>query len=229
MFDTIVLLTGQVEQPVLSSLFLKHNPRLTIEPVETAEHVAALQPELLRRARLIAFTTAVVVPPRVLDQLGYGGYNFHPGPPDYPGWAPSHFALYQQATRFGATAHLMAEKVDAGPIIDTESFDIPEGTGVEALEALAYAALARLVWRLAEPLTTRAEPLPQLPLRWAERKNFRRTYAALCDIPLDISKEEFDRRINVFGGNHFGMHPTVSLHGVRFRIMPEQEAGLARL
>src|ERR1700743_1186237 len=122
MFDTIVLLTGPVEQAVLASALRGHNPQLTIYPVTTPEHLAALDATILRRARLIAFSSPVIVPPAVLSALGYGAYNFHPGPPDYPGWAPAHFALYEGASEFGATAHAMAARVDSGPIVEAVHF-----------------------------------------------------------------------------------------------------------
>jgi hypothetical protein len=35
----------------------------------------------------------------------------------------------------------------------------------------------------------------------------------MCEIPLDVAKNELDRRIKVFGGNHFGMSLTINLHG----------------
>jgi methionyl-tRNA formyltransferase len=216
--DTIILLAGSVEQPVLASTLLGHNPCLTVRPVSTLDEVAALESELLRRARLVAFATAVVVPPQALNQLGYGAYNFHPGSPNFPGLAPSQFAIYHQATEFGATAHVMTERVDAGPIIGIEQFFIPVNITVCGLEELAYAHLARLFWRLARVLATQVEPLSELPVRWSGRKTSRRRYAALCDIPLDISKEELDRRIKAFGGNHFGMNLTINLHGIQFQL-----------
>jgi methionyl-tRNA formyltransferase len=217
--DTIILLTGQVEQPILASVLLGHNPQLTIRPLATLSDVEALEPELLRGARLVAFTTDVVVPRQVLDRLGYGAYNFHPGSPYFPGWAPAHFAIYRQATEFGATAHVMIERVDAGPIVGVELFRIPADITVCGLEGLAYAHLARLFWGLARVLATQIEPLAELPIRWSGQKTSRRLYAAMCDIPLDISKEELDRRITAFGGNHFGINPTVNLHGIQFRGM----------
>jgi methionyl-tRNA formyltransferase len=103
MFDTIVLLTGPVEQGASASALRGHNTQLAVYPVTTPEHLAALDVDILRRARLIAFSSPVIVPPLVLAALGYGAYNFHPGPPEYPGWAPAHFALYDGATEFGAT------------------------------------------------------------------------------------------------------------------------------
>ena len=122
MFDTIILLAGQAEQVAMPPVLRGHNPRLTVISVATSADLAALDPDLLERARLIAFVTPEIVSAHVLAKLGYGAINFHPGPPDYPGWAPSHFALYERATEFGATVHVMVEQVDAGPIIDVARF-----------------------------------------------------------------------------------------------------------
>lgn len=205
MFDTIILLTGAAERPIFASVLCAHNPRLAIIPVETLADLHALEPEILARARLIAYGSGVVVPSNLLDQLGYGAYNFHPGPPACPGWAPAHFALYRRATEFGATAHVMVARVDEGPIVGVEMFAIPPGVSVVGLEGMAYARLAYLFWTLARPLATCSEPLPQLPLRWSATKTTRRNYAALCDIPPDIERDELDHRIEVFGDDpNFG-------------------------
>ena len=108
---------------------------------------------------------------------------------------------------------------NSGPIVGTALFPIPPGIGVLGLEGLAYAHLAQLFWRLARTLATQAEPLQQQPLQWSDRKYSRRAYQAICDIPLDITKEELDRRLRVFGGNHWGVLPTIRLHGVTFRAV----------
>jgi methionyl-tRNA formyltransferase len=219
MFDTIVLLTGSTEQTALSAALRGHRPQLTIHCATKPDDLGALEPAPLSRARLVAFATPVIVPPHVLSALGYGAYNFHPGPPQYPGWAPAHFALYEQATEFGATVHAMAERVDSGPIVDAALFPIPPAIDVLGLEGLAYAHLAQLFWRLAKVLATQAEPLPARPLQWRDRKFSRRAYQAICDIPLDITKEDLDRRMRAFGGNHWGMLPTINLHGITFRAV----------
>ena len=124
-FDIIILLTGPVERAALPAVLSGHNPNLSVLTIERADELAALSGDVLRRARLIALTTPVIVPKIILDQIGFGAFNFHRGPPSYPGWAPAHFALYDQAAEFGATVHVMVEKVDAGPIIDVAPFPIP--------------------------------------------------------------------------------------------------------
>jgi methionyl-tRNA formyltransferase len=219
MFDTIVLLSGPAEQSTLPHVLLGHNPLLTVIRVAGPADLDAVNPDLLRRARLIAFVTSVIVPERILTRLGYGAFNFHPGPPSYPGWAPAHFALYNRETEFGATVHVMTEQVDAGPIIDVALFPVPAQISVLGLEGLAYAHLAQSFWRMAKSLATDPEPPPTLPLTWGSKKYSRRAYRAMCDIPLDIPEDELKRRIEVFGGNHFGMSPTINLHGIEFRAV----------
>ena len=219
MFDTIILLAGDAEQVALPPVLRGHNPLLTLISVGTSAELAALNADLLGRARLISFVTPEIVSQSILARLSYGAFNFHPGPPSYPGWAPSHFALYERATEFGATVHVMVEQVDAGPIIDVALFPIPADISVLGLEGLTYAHLAQLFWRMAKALATDPEPPPTLPIEWGSRKYSRRAYRAVCDIPLDIPKDELDRRLKVFGGNHFGMCPTINLHGIEFRAV----------
>jgi hypothetical protein len=79
--------------------------------------------------------------------------------------------------------------------------------------------LAQMYWRRAKQLATDGDPLPVGTLRWGAKKNSRRAYRSICDIPLDISREELEHRLKIFGGNHFGVAPTIHLHGVEFRAV----------
>jgi methionyl-tRNA formyltransferase len=184
--------------------------RSTIGAICTIKPVATLEQ--------IAFTTTTVVPPNILHAIGYGAHNFHPGPPSYPGWAPAHFAIYEQASHFGATLHLMTERVDSGLILDYVLFPIPAVAAVLELEAQAYCELLRLFLAWAGLLSTEPSPLePRRATDWSARRNTRRTYQAACCVPLDVSERDLSRRMRAFGGNHFGMAPTITLHGVEFR------------
>lgn len=227
MFDTVIVLTGPFEAPVLAAALRGHNPRLNVCQAAGLAELDALDRQVLARARLIAFATPVVVPRRILDALGYGAYNFHPGPPEYPGWAPSHFAIYEGAAEFGATAHVMIERVDAGPIIAAERFAVAPGTTVHRLQETAYAALARLFWQLAREMATRHEPFAETALRWSGRRRTRKAYAAMCALPEGISKDELDRRLAVFGRGDFGITLSLMLHGHRFRHCAADAAGSA--
>ena len=219
MFTTIILLTGEVERIPLADILRRHNPNLKIVSVDSTEKLDNLSAPTLSRARLVGFTTPIVVPARILERLGYGAYNFHPGTPDYPGWQPASFALYDQARTFGATAHLMTRRVDAGDIIDVEMFDVPPDADIVRLSTLAYAATTRLFWRLAPALAGSPEPLTTASIGWGSRKSTKRAFAAMCDIPLTISKDELTQRIRAFGPGDTHSAPTVTLHGFQFRYV----------
>jgi len=113
----------------------------------------------------------------------------------------------------------MVERVDAGPIIDIARFPVPRDISVLGLEGLAYAHLAHQFWRMAKSLATDPELPPVLAIEWGSRKYSRRAYRTMCDIPLDIPRDELHRRLRVFGGNHFGVSPTINLHGIEFRAV----------
>jgi len=216
--NVIILAPKGQQQFALAALLRAHNPALTFTPVTTPDEVAAIDRGILRQSRLVAFASGTIVPRDTLKALGCGGYNFHPGSLDYPGWAPAHFALYDGAKTFGATAHLMTEYVDAGPIVGTETFVIPPGTSLSQLEQITYVRLAYLFWRLAKQLA-HSEPLQTLPIAWAKNKSTRRQYEAMCDIPLGISRHELERRIYAFDDSFRGIHPTITLHGFQFRAV----------
>jgi methionyl-tRNA formyltransferase len=171
MFDTILLLTDYlVEQPFLSAWLLENNPYLTIISAITSAELFDLDPDVFRRARLIAFAASAIVPSSILAQLRYGAYNFHPGPPEYPGWRPGRLALDDGSTEFGVTVHAMVEEVDAGPIVQVGRFEITPGDSIAALEERSYVHLARMFRALSKMLATQAEPLPGVPYYWNRRK-----------------------------------------------------------
>jgi methionyl-tRNA formyltransferase len=219
MLNTIILLTGNCDQQLaFTELLREHNPALTFRCAVTLDDLEAIEPEVLRRARLVAFTTGVIVPPRILAALGYGAYNFHPGPADYPGWAPAHFALYDGASSFGATAHVMEASVDCGAIVGAESFDIPDGIEVRGLEQMAFVRLAHLFWRMSREIACEAGPLPVLPIAWSGIKSTKRMYAEMCDMPADIGAVEMKRRIRAFHDDFRAIPLTVTLHGMRYQL-----------
>ena len=174
---------------------------------------------MLRHARLVSFTSGVIVPGAVLRQLGHGAYNFHPGPPQYPGWAPAHFALYDEARTFGATAHAMEVRVDSGPIVGVKSFPIPESIGVRELERIAFERLAYLFWRMSREIACEPGALPALPVAWSGTKSTRRMYQEFCEIPPGVGAAELKRRIRAFDDDFRGIPLTVTLHGQRFRLI----------
>jgi methionyl-tRNA formyltransferase len=217
MFEYVILLTGPGERSILAARLVAQRPGLKVISASSEGELLALDRETLAGARLISFVTSAIVPVSVLKGLGYGAYNFHPGSPDYPGLSPAQFALYDGARSFGATVHRMVEVIDAGPIIAVSEFAMPEAPTLDTVETLAFQHLARLFWDMTGAMVSET-PLPETIIQWGRRRSTRRTTEAMCAIPPDIDVAELHRRIAAFAKSPFGLRPTVTLHGHRFRL-----------
>lgn len=197
----IVLLTSEVEGPALANILCGHNPTLHVDTVSRLEDLQAycLSDRDLSGARLIAFCTGIVVPEAVLKAFPGPSYNFHPGPPTFPGSHASGFAIYEGAEQFGVTAHVMEKRVDEGAIIGVEWFDLPGGVKYVELEVLAYKALIGMFKRLAGPLAESDGPLTPIAEAWSGRKRTKREVEAMKDLPDDVSEDEVRLRYRAFG------------------------------
>lgn len=221
MFDTVILLTGSGEQAILAERLRTFRPDVRVFSAQSKADLVALDADTLSRSRLIAFVTPTIVPASVLAGLGYGAYNFHPGPPDYPGLSPAQFAIYDGARSFGATVHRMVAKVDAGPIVATSEFAMPDAPTLVAVETLAFQHLARLFWDLSPTLMADA-PLVEARIAWGDRKSTKRSTEDMCAIDPNIDAAELQRRVTAFGHSPLGIRPAVTLHGYRFRLEVDQ-------
>ena len=200
----IVLLTGEAEVPHLTEVLKEHRSDISVKPAYSlAELENICQNPGKNGRRLIAYCTSVIVPATILAALDGPAYNFHPGPPTYPGVYPANFAIYDGATKFGVTAHVMTEKVDEGAIVGTHAFDIDPAANFNDLEIKAYLELFALFKRLGPQLINLAESLVELGIPWGSRKNTLKEYKSLrhSDPIQDalLSDREKNRRQRAFG------------------------------
>lgn len=216
----IILLCEMMDAGELTELLLQSNPRLSITHVETkdalVEHCAAAQ----EGQRLVAFCTLVIVPETILNALNGNAYNFHPGPPTYPGLYPSCFAVYDGASQFGTTCHFMTANIDSGAIVGVNSSDIPSGINRLDLEAFSRQMVIRLFAQMAPALATDDDLLPELDISWSGTTTNQKDFDALCRLPSGVSEDEFNRRYRaVWEGPLHGLK--IDLFGHTFRMEPK--------
>lgn len=145
---------------------------------------------------LFSFGSGVIVPPDILNNLKVA-VNFHAAPPTYPGRDPHHWAAYDQATEYGATAHWMTERVDAGPIIG--AFIIAMKPGGPEDYRKAGERTARALFEEIVPKFIAGDILG-----WQGTKRSRRDLIAMCDL-RNLPTYEAARRRFAFAGfeQHF--------------------------
>lgn len=119
--------------------------------------------------RLIGFFSDVIVPRRYLDAMALAPVNIHPAPPAYPGKRALEFALRDEVSSYGVTAHEMTLPVDSGPILAIQRFPITPGMTEAALRYLTWRAGFALMLGLL-PTLARDEPLTVDPAEvWGKR------------------------------------------------------------
>lgn len=211
----VVLLCPDEDRFHLAGALSIHNPNLAVAAASTLETLESALDRAPADVRLIGFRTPVVVPRRLLDRLSAPAYNFHPGPPEYPGKHPFAFALYNRAAGYGVTAHEMAPRVDSGPIVGVLRFELPPDIAPGALADMTVAGLVRLFLLLARHLAVDPRPLPHVAAAWGGRRCTQKALEALCDLPPDIDAAEFSRREQAIKSIH-GAALSLTLHGRRF-------------
>jgi len=196
--DRVGLLCADIKDAnFLTAILTGARPDLPVDVMLSRPALDVWMTTITPAARLIAFCTDVVVPADALAVLGGRGYNFHPGPPAYPGKYPALFALYDGAKVFGATLHEMQARVDSGPIIGVTEFTVPPEADALWLGARAHQAALILFLRSVRDLVYRLEPLAALPISWSNRRCSRQAFEELSTVSPDIDPEELERRKQV--------------------------------
>lgn len=166
---------------------------------------------------LFSFGTSCIVPADILHKFKYA-INLHSASPEYPGRDPHHFALYNEASVYGATLHIMTETVDAGSILDVELFDIEPGINAANLLRKANASALILLERFFARHLHDINNIYNAPsvYSWSSNRTTRKQFNEYCSISSDINPKEFNRKFNAFqnGIKHKNLY--IDLFGHRF-------------
>jgi len=142
---------------------------------------------------LISFLSPWIVRSQTLEKCGVA-INFHPGSTDYPGIGCYNFALYDEATEFGAVCHHMLAKVDTGRIILERRFKVSPDDTVETLK-LATMETMIAMYREIVALIADGKPLPESSSHWTRKAYTKREMEALKRIHHSMPEAEIRRRV----------------------------------
>ncbi len=162
---------------------------------------------------IISYLSRWVVPAPLLARAAGAAINFHPGPPEYPGFGCYNFALYENAAAYGVTCHHMQQRVDSGAIVAVRRFPIQPCGDVASLLEKTHDALLALFSEIISTIV-RNDPLPVSSETWT-RPPFRKTQLEeLHRITPGMTREEIARRTRAVTMGKW--RPFIELHGHRF-------------
>ena len=216
MIDFIVVLGPLEVAEAVAKAVSGASATVQIKWVDTLERLEEVSAGGAENPLLVSAETGVIVPRYVLNRFPAGAINFHGASPAYPGRDPHHFAAYDQCNSYGATAHVMIERVDEGPILDVEEEPVEPGAHPDAYLATGKRCLMRLVARVVPRLIT-GEARPVQGLAWRGNKTSRRDFQSLCRIDPLSDDEEIERRVRATEMPGYA-NAHVDIAGYRFRI-----------
>lgn len=211
-------MTSHIHAKLITKFFVSINEKINILHFIHPNQLAELPHDFLMSSRLISFGSRHYIAPDILNRIGYGAYNLHPGPTHYPGWAPFYYAIYDQATRYGVTFHEMNDKIDAGDIVRVRDFDIAPHTTTQDLVNITEFHMFELLKDMADALANHADYLPTTDLKWQREPLKKKDFLAICHIPLDISEAELNRRLFAFGDSDGNIFPYLTADNKKYRM-----------
>lgn len=151
---------------------------------------------------LLSYQSAVIVPKDILTFFLDVAINFHGAPPSYPGRDPHHWATYDGAKTYGATAHWMWPQVDSGPIIGEISVGTRSNMTPADYRAFGEASVRALFSILAPEIISLG--VCETGSKWSGHKRSRADLIQMCDM-RGCEAAEVKRRQNAFQGfeSHF--------------------------
>lgn len=153
------------------------------------EEAKSLTPDLL-----ISYISSWIIPAELIGNTKNWAVNFHPGPPEYPGTGCTNFALYNEVTEYGVTAHLMEATVDTGSIFAVKRFDVSSSDSVQSVTNRSYDALIEVFKITIDSLVSNGV-LPESDEVWKAKPTTRKQLDALCKIEPSMSEVEIRKRV----------------------------------
>ena len=141
---------------------------------------------------IISYLCRWILPAELLGRA-QTAINFHPGPPEYPGYGCNNFAIYDDVRDYGVTCHRMAPRVDTGAIVAVKRFPVFPSDDAGTLLARAYDYQLALFYDVVA-CVIHGEPLPASGEKWSREPFTRKQFAELQRMTSDMSEQEKKRR-----------------------------------
>ena len=139
---------------------------------------------------LISCNTNIIVPKEVFNNFKLA-LNIHPGSYYFPGRDPHHWACYLRSNIFGATVHLMTEKVDSGDIIDFELQSVKNILSISEYKNIGSKTSKILMMRILNGILR--GNIKEKKKKWSGRVTKRIDLIKLCDF-RNLELQEVKRR-----------------------------------
>ena len=144
---------------------------------------------------IVSYLFPKKIPNSILKNSRLLALNFHPSTPDYPGIGCTNYAIYNKESEFGATCHIINQKIDSGPIISVEKFKVSKNETLISLTNKTYSIMYKMFIKIITKILDNRTIKQSNKIKWKGKPKTRKDFANFLKMDLNMSKKEMINRI----------------------------------
>ena len=168
---------------------------------------------------VFSYLSKKILKKKFLKKTKFYNINFHPGCSKYPGIGCFNFALLNNESSYGVTAHLINENIDSGQIIKERRFKIDKKFNVEKLSNKSYFELFKLFKQVV--IAVKNKKIKFSKIKWKRKAYTRKDLEKIAEIKINIKKDKLLEIIRcLYLSGKPG--PYLKFMGLKFRYQGEK-------
>ena len=170
---------------------------------------------------IVSFRNFYILKKNLIRRAKYASINFHPSTPDYRGMGGINFALFDNKTRYGSTAHIIDEKIDHGKIINVSRFKVKKKYSLKTLLKKTHDNMLKQAINIFSKLKENPSKLERMIIKsknekWVKKYTTREDMDKFYEVNKKASYKNLLRKIRAVYIEDF--RPYIMLHGLKFSL-----------
>tara|TARA_B100000282_G_scaffold281640_1_gene243755 strand:- start:158 stop:808 length:651 start_codon:yes stop_codon:yes gene_type:complete len=152
---------------------------------------------------LLSFLNPLYIDKSVRKKIRINSFNFHPGPPEYPGFGCYNFALLDKSKFYGSTVHIIDDRFDNGKIIDVKKFKISyERLNLEKLISKTHNNVLYQAKTFINGILNKRIKING-SFKWKRKAYTKKEFEKAREVKLNDSKRNIIKKIKAFSYKNF--------------------------
>lgn len=166
---------------------------------------------------LISFLNSVYIDKNMRKKIKKNSYNFHPGPPEYPGFGCYNFALLDSVRSYGCTVHLINDNFDNGKILRVNKFKVSfKKMNLEKLIEMTHKNIIKQAKKFINDILNDKLKIDN-KLKWKKKAFTKKEFEIAREIKLNDSKKNILKKIKAFEYKNYES-VYINLKGFKFEF-----------
>jgi len=166
---------------------------------------------------LISFLNSMYINKSVRKKIKINSFNFHPGPPEYPGFGCYNFALLDQVNFYGSTIHMINNKFDSGKIVGVKKFKITsKKCNLEKLIRKTHENIFKQAKNFINVIQNKKLKIEE-NIKWRRKAYTKKEFDIAREIKLSDSKKTVLKKIKAFSYKSYES-VYLNIKGVKFEL-----------